>query len=644
MLFTSSPPPPRSMPRNGSPEEAHPHRNQLLLLAIGALGVVFGDIGTSPLYAVKACFHGKHAVAITQGNIFGVLSLIFWSLAIVVTVKYVAFILLADNHGEGGIFALLGLVSNENKKMSPRVRSLAVGAGIVGAGLLTGEGIITPAISVLSAVEGLEVATHAASPLVIPLTCLILFFLFFFQRRGTAIIGKFFGPVMLAWFATISALGVAGVVQKPQILAAIHPAYAYDFFASNRLHSLVVFGSVVLVITGCEALYADLGHFGRRAIRASWLGLVFPALLLNYFGQGALLLVQPEMAVNPFYGLVPKLLLYPMVGLATMATVIASQALISGIFSLTQQAIDLGFSPRFLIVHTSYEIKGQIYVPAVNYALMAACIGVVIGFRESEALAAAYGIAVTGTMNITSILFFLLVTRGWGWPLWKAGPLVGLFLFFDLSYFWTNLLKVVDGGWFILFTAALLTMVMTTWRRGRAELIRKLGTRLPLNVFLDDLARHHIPRIRGTAVFMSVNPEGTSPVLLHHLKHTGILYDRVVLLSLLGMNVPYVRGKERVRVEDLGQGFYRVIARSGYMQRPNVPEILGLASHLGLCINPAEATFYLGRVTLLTEGDTRMMRWRKVLFSFMSRTAGSPTLYFGLPANRVVELGAQVQL
>jgi len=627
-------------------QNSHPQwlKNKTLPLAIGCLGVVFGDIGTSPLYTIRECFHGKHAVGLTPDNLFGVMALIFWSLTIVVSVKYVSFILRADNHGEGGIFALLGLVSAESKKLSPRLRIIATGGGILGAGLLVGEGIITPAISVLSAVEGLEVATKAASPFILPLACLILFILFFFQHRGTANIGKLFGPIMTLWFLTLAALGIAAIVQAPQILLAVNPLHAYHFFVTNKFQSFVVFGSVVLCITGCEALYADLGHFGRKAIRFSWLGLVFPSLLCNYFGQTALLLKYPEMAFNPFYGLVPKLLLYPMVGLATMATVIASQALISGIFSLTQQAVDLGYSPRFLIVHTSYEIKGQIYVPAVNYALMAGCLLVVIGFRESSGLAGAYGLSVTGTMNITSTLFFILITRGWGWSLWKALPLLALFLAFDLSYFLANLLKVVDGGWFTLLTAGVLTLIMTTWRTGRAELFQRIGTRLPLNLFLEDLARHNIPRVKGTAVFMSVTPEGTSPVLLHHLKHTKVLHEKVVLLSLLSANIPNVKARDRVKVDTLGQGFYRVIAYSGYMQRPNVPEIMKLAAKFGLEINPPETTYYLGRVTLFTHGNSKMMTWRKSLFAFMSRAAGSPTAYYNLPADRVVELGAQVQL
>jgi len=442
----------------------------------------------------------------------------------------------------------------------------------------------------------------------------------------------------------LAALGIAELIQNPQVLRAIHPIYAYQFFAVNKLQSIVVFGSVVLCLTGCEALYADLGHFGIKAIRVSWACLVFPALLLNYFGQGALLLGHPESAFHPFYELVPKPLLYPMVVLATIATVIASQALISGLFSLFQQAIDLGFCPRLRIVHTSQEIKGQIYVPAVNYSLMIACLGVVIGFGESSRLAGAYGIAVTGTMIITSTLFFILITRKWRWSLWKAIPLVALFLIFDISYFLANLLKIVDGGWFTLLSAILLVAFMTTWKKGRVEVTQRVGTRLPLRLFLEDVPRHHIHRVPGTAVFMSIHPEETSLTLLHHLNHTRVLYERVVFLSILSSNIPIVPVKERVRVDDLGQGFYRIMAYNGYMQWPNVPEVLNLAEKSGLCIIPEETTFYLGRVTLLTTGNSKMMLWRKGLFAMMSRMAGSPTVYYGLPANRVVELGAEIEI
>ena len=619
-------------------------KNQTLVLALAALGIVYGDIGTSPLYAIRECFHGHHAIALTQGNIFGVMSLVFWSLTVVVSIKYVMFILLADNHGEGGIFALLGLISAGGRNVSPRLRAGLVLAGILGAGLLYGDGIITPAISVLSAIEGLEVATKAATPIVLPLTCAVLVLLFLSQHWGTAGIGKIFGRVMTLWFASIAALGLAQIFQEPRILLAIDPGYAYKFFAENKLHAFVVFGSVVLCLTGAEALYADLGHFGRKAIRLSWMSLVFPSLLFNYFGQGALLLGHPELTANPFYGLVPRLILYPMVGLSTIATVIASQALISGVFSLTQQAIELGFCPHFLIVHTSRVIRGQIYMPAVNYTLMIACLGVVIGFRESSGLAGAYGIAVTGTMTITSILYLIVITRVWRWSLWMAVPLIAVFLVFDLSYFGANLLKVKDGGWFTLLAASLFTIAMTTWRKGRSELIHKFETRVPVKLFLDDVGRQKLPRVPGIAVFMSFTPEGTSHVLLQNLKHNKILHEKVMLLSILPTDVPTVAARERVKVEDLGQGFYRVVAYNGFMQRPNVPEIMKLAAKLGLPIDEAETTYYLGRVSVFTTGDSRMMRWRKVLFAFMSRNAGTPAAYFGLPANRVVELGTQIQL
>ena len=632
----------------------HPHhdpssrkpwiKNKTFLLAIGALGVVYGDIGTSPLYTIKQCFYGMHAIALNQGNVYGVMSLVFWSLTFVISIKYVLFILSADNQGEGGIFALLGLISANMKDFSFRARSFAVIGGILGAGLLYGDGIITPAISVLSAIEGLEVATKAATPVVLPLTCLVLFALFFFQHRGTTDIGKIFGVVMTTWFAVIAVLGVASIAREPHILLAINPSHAYDFFAANHFHAFLVFGSVVLCVTGGEALYADLGHFGPKAIRLSWSAVVFPALVCNYFGQGALLLAEPGMTANPFYGLVPRLLIYPMVGLSTIATVIASQALISGVFSLTQQAIELGFLPRLAIVHTSHEIRGQVYIPGVNYALMVACLGVVIGFRESDRLAGAYGIAVTATMTITSILFYLVITHSWGWPRWKSVPLLAVFLIFDLSYFGANLLKLVDGGWFTVVVAVMLMAVMTTWKTGRAELIGKIGTRMPVELFLKDLATKKIPRVRGMAVFMSLTPQGISPVLLHHLKHNKILHERVVLLSVLSANVPFVANEDRVRVEDLGQGFYRVVAYNGYMQRPRVPGILKLASEQGLPFDEGETTYYLGRVTVFTSGDSKLSRWRKGLFAFMARNAGTPAPYFGLPANRVVELGTQIQL
>jgi KUP system potassium uptake protein len=623
---------------------------KILLLAFGSIGVVFGDIGTSPLYTIKACFHGTHAITPSVANVLGVLSLIFWSMIIVVSIKYVIFILQTDNRGEGGIFALLGLLNigllnPSDKKISRRIPTIIMFGGILGAGLLYGDGVITPAISVLSAIEGLEVATKAAAPFVMPLTCVVLVLLFSLQHRGTAHIGKLFGPIMLIWFVSIGAFGIIQIVREPMVLRAINPIYAVEFFMNNGTHGIVVLGSVVLCITGCEALYADLGHFGKDAIRLSWFTFVLPALLCNYFGQGALLLSYPEMNINPFYKIVPEFLLYPMIGLSTAATVIASQALISGAFSLTQQAVQLGFCPRVRIVHTSSEMRGQIYIPFVNYALMIACIAVVIGFKESGGLAGAYGIAVTGTMIITSLLYFLVLTYDRKWSLWKVIPLVGTFIAFDLAFFTGNFFKIADGGWFPLFVAAIIAIAMTTWKKGRKELYRNLiGARFPLESFLSELPRSHMPRVPGTSVFMTLAPVGTPSTLLHNVKHNHILHEKVVLLSIITKDTPTVPAGERIKLTDLGQGFYRVEALFGFMQKPNVPQIMKIVAQYGLVTDPMTTTFYLGRETLLTGGKSKMMRWRKALFAFMSRNAGNPTSYFGIPANRVVELGAQIEL
>jgi KUP system potassium uptake protein len=630
---------------DASPDDVRNRRNKTIRLAIAALGVVYGDIGTSPLYAVRECFNGPHAIALNEVNLFGVVSLIFWSLTVVVTVKYVGFILRADNRGEGGIFALLGLIAGSRAKLSPRVHSAVFLGAIFGAALLYGDGVITPSISVLSAIEGLEVATETAKPFVVPLTCGVLIALFLMQKRGTAGIGKVFGPLMIVWFLTIGLVGALAILQSPRILSGLHPGYAWQFFAANRLHGFVVLGSVVLCITGGEALYADLGHFGRRSIQVSWMGLAYPALLLNYFGQCALLMETPGAAFHPFYGLVPLSLLYPMVALATVATVIASQALISGAFSLTQQAIQLGFCPRIQIVHTSAEVKGQIYIPAVNYALMIACLILVLSFKESGGLAGAYGLAVTATMSLTSGLYLVAAVSVWRWPLWKALPPVVLFLLFDLTYFGANLFKVFDGGWITLVLAAAITVVFTTWKKGRGELRQLLAAgRLPLDLFLSDLARHAVGRVRGTAVFMTLSPEGVPPILLHHVKHNHMLHDHVVLLTIRATDVPTVADDERVHMEELGQGFYRLTATYGYMENPSIPKIMQLAAACGLQVEPTRTSFYLGRESLLTTGTSKMLRWRKTLFAFMSRNATNPTIYFGIPPNRVIELGAQVKL
>lgn len=634
-----------SKPLQDTDPQADSSRNHRLALAFAALGVVFGDIGTSPLYAVKECFRGKHAMVLNADNILGVASLIFWSLTIVVSIKYVGFILRMDNRGEGGIFALLGLTSSKTDQLKPRLNALVILAALCGASLLYGDGIITPAITVLSSIEGLNVATTAAQRFVVPLTCVILFGLFLVQKHGTGTIGKIFGPVMLVWFVVIAVLGLREIFSAPHILRAINPLYAVRFFAINHLHGFIVLGSVVLCITGGEALYADLGHFGRRAIRVAWFGLACPALLCNYLGQAALLLDHPALADNPFYGLAPRPLLYPMVALATVAAIIASQALISGVFSLTNQAVQLGYCPRLRILHTARETEGQIYIAGVNTALGLACIGVVLIFKQSSGLAGAYGLAVTASMSITSLLYFVVVTKTFRWPLRRAIPLVGIFLLFDLSFVGANLFKIREGGWFTLLMAACVLTLMQTWKDGRKELSRKmLEKRFPLELFLEDLSTHNLPRIPGTSVFMTVSPIGTPAALLHAVKHIPVLHEHVVLLSIRTVDIPSVPAGERLKIEDLGHGFYRLIALYGFMESPNIPDIMRLAAEQGLATNPATTSYFLGRESLLTTGDAPMQSWRKSLFAFMSRNASNPTSFFGIPPNRVVELGAQIQL
>jgi KUP system potassium uptake protein len=620
-------------------------------LAIPALGVVYGDIGTSPLYAMKECFTGDHHVAATTPNVLGILSLIVWSLTLVVAVKYLTFIMRADNRGEGGILALLALVpkpppgsgaAGSTAKRGPGPLVLLV---LFGAALLYGDGVITPAISVLSAVEGLGVATKALEPAIVPVTVATLLALFLAQKRGTAGVGRVFGPIMLVWFVVIGVLGAEQVVRSPGILRALDPRHAVDFFVRNRGHGFLVLGGVVLVITGAEALYADMGHFGAGPIRRSWLTLVFPALLLNYFGQGAALLAHPAAAENPFYAIVPPWALYPSVVLSTAATVVASQALISGAYSLTQQAVQLGFFPRVTIVHTSRQTEGQIYVPEINQMLTVACIGLVLGFKSSNALAAAYGVAVTGTMAITSVTYAVVAHRRWRWPLWKIAPLAGLFLAVDLAYFAACATKIVDGGWFPMLLGALIYTVMTTWNTGR----RYLGARMaeamfPLDAFLTDLASRKPVRVKGTAVFMTANLDGVPPVLLHHFKHNQSLHEQVVLLRVVAQHVPAVAADDRLSVEDLEHGFYRVSLSFGFMEDPSVPDALQECARFGLKLDPSRTSYFLGRETVLPTGSSKMWRWRKALFAFISRNAVPATAYFGLPPGRVVELGMQIDL
>ncbi|HEV3191636.1 MAG TPA: potassium transporter Kup [Polyangiaceae bacterium] len=613
-------------------------------LALPALGVVYGDIGTSPLYTLGECFHGDHGVAPTAANILGVLSLVFWALTFTVSIKYLTFILRADNEGEGGILALLALVPRRKPSNGKPAIGFIVLLVLFGAALLYGDGVITPAISVLSAIEGLEVATTRLKPAVLPLTVVTLVALFLVQRRGTAGIGRVFGPVMLLWFSTIGALGAYHLALHPGVLAAIEPGRAIHFFVENRLQGFFVLGGVVLAITGAEALYADMGHFGPGPIRRSWFVVVLPALILNYFGQGAHLLVHPE-AKNPFYALVPSWALYPTVALATAATVVASQALISGAFSLTQQAVQLGYFPRITIVHTSKETEGQIYVPEINALLLSACVGLVLAFRSSSALAAAYGIAVTGTMGITTITYYIVLTRTWKWPVWRAAPLAAAFLLVDLAFFSATSTKILEGGWFPLLLASLVFVVMTTWHTGRRYLAQTMAdAAFPLDLFLKDLASNQLLRVKGTAVFMASSANGVPPVLLHYVKHAQSLHETVVLLTVVGSHVPEVHGEDRLRTESLGQNFFRVTLRYGFMESPDIPRALSECASRGLPFRVDRTSYFLGRETLLPEGEAPMNRWRKRLFSFISRNAVPATAYFGLPPGRVVELGMQVRL
>jgi KUP system potassium uptake protein len=616
----------------------------LVGLMIGALGVVYGDIGTSPLYAFRECFVKEHGVSPTPGNVLGILSLIIWALIFIVTVKYLTFVLRANNKGEGGILSLLALAFGETESRD-RVRNVVILLGIFGAALLYGDGVITPSISVLSAVEGLEVATTRLRPFVEPITIVVLVGLFACQKVGSGGVGKYFGPVMVLWFVVLAGLGLRGIVQAPEVIQAINPVHGVRFILENQYMAFVVLGAVFLVLTGAEALYADLGHFGAKPIRRAWFCLVLPSLVLNYLGQGALLLSNKEAVANPFYLLAPTWGLYPLVGLSTLATVIASQALISGAFSITMQAIQLGYLPRMEIRHTSSEQKGQIYLPFVNVLLMIACIGLVVGFGTSSALSAAYGIAVSLTMLITTVLFYFAARRLWGWSQMGCLALSGAFLLVDAAFFGANALKVTHGGWFPLVGALAVFTVMTTWKKGRRLLGEHLSASLlPVEIFFQGIRSSRALRVKGTAVFMSGNLQGTPLALLHNLKHNKVLHERVLLLTLVTMDEPHVGGTDRVQVEPLTEGFWRVVVRVGFMEKPDVPTILESCSAHGLPVKLEETTFFLSRETILATKLPGMAVWREHLFAFLSRNAQSATLFFALPANRVVELGMQVEL
>jgi KUP system potassium uptake protein len=621
----------------------HGPREALPKLMLGAIGVVYGDIGTSPLYTMKESFLGPHPLAVDRLHIFGVLSLIFWSLMLVVTVKYVFVAMRADNKGEGGSFALLSLIARNlgHKKWAPAL----VMMGVLATCLFYGDAMITPAISVLSAVEGLTVVQSGLQPLVIPISIGILIGLFVVQSRGTAKVGGFFGPVILVYMAALAALGLANISDHPDVLEALNPLWAIRFFAINPKLAFLALGSVFLAVTGAETLYADMGHFGRRAISYSWLVLVYPCLVLNYMGQGALMLGHPATAVNPFFLMAPDWARLPMVGIATAATIIASQAVISGAFSVTHQAVQLGFLPRLRTEHTSAKAAGQIYIPAVNWGLLFMVIVLVIGFRESGKLASAYGIAVTGTMLITTMMLAVLLFQVWRWNKLLATATIGLFLLVDSAFFVSNITKIPDGGWFPLLVAAISFTVLTTWAKGRQLMRNRLAeAALPLEVFIKSAAKS-VHRVRGTSVFLSTSAATVPAALLHNLKHNQVLHSRVLILNVKVEEVPHVGPEKRLEVHDAGEGFYRVILHYGYMQEVDIPRDLAQIGTCGEPFNMMSTSFFLGRQKLIASKQRAgMALWREKLFAWMLKNSESAMEFFRLPTNRVVELGSQLQI
>lgn len=630
------------IPATTAGEEGPPHGTKLVKTAIAALGIVFGDIGTSPLYALRECFSGQFGLPVEQARVLGVLSLILWSLIIVISTKYLVLVMQADNRGEGGILALMALMRSKGARHG-RMEAVLVVLGIFGAALLYGDGMITPAISVLSAVEGLGVATPAFDTYVVPITVSILLALFLFQRHGTARVGSVFGPIIMLWFIVIGGIGVSQIIGTPRVLAALSPTYAAGFLLENSARGFFVLGAVFLVVTGGEALYADMGHFGKRPIRLTWFGIVLPGLLLSYFGQGALLLSDAAAAKNPFYLAAPGWALYPLVGLATAATVIASQAVISGSFSLARQAVHLGYSPRLKIEHTSPDEAGQVYIPSVNWVLLAATVGLVVGFRSSSALAGAYGVAVTTTMVITTILLYVVMRDIWKWSAVLAVPIAAGLLCVDLAFFGANIVKIPNGGWFPLAVAMIIFTLMSTWRRGRQLLARRLyESNVPVEDFLRDLDTDSLARAKGTAVFLTGDANGTPTALLHNIKHNQVLHDCVVLLTVSTAAVPHVPVGERIECDDLGHNFWRIRAHYGFMQSPLVPRLLELASEKGLDFS--NTTFFLSRKIPIVTAQPGMAMWREHLFASMSRNSQNVTTYFRLPADRVIEIGTQVEI
>lgn len=610
-------------------------------LVISALGVVFGDIGTSPLYTLKVCFMGQSSIAPTPQNVLGLVSLIFWSLVLVVSVKYALFILKADDDGEGGDFAMLAIL---HKKMGSKLSRGLIIAVLFSSALLYGDGLITPVISVLSALEGLEVATTSAKPVVVPLTCCILFVLFWAQSHGTGRIGKYFGPVMILWFAVIAMLGVSSILHRPDILASIYPVYAVRFLLDNGLSGFFLLGAIVLCITGCEALFVDMGHFGTKAIRISWYFIAFPALVLNYLGQGALILDDPRNVDNAFFGLVPQAFLYPMVALATIATIIASQAIISGVFSLTRQAIQLGFMPRMRIVHTSEMAEGQVYLPGVNRLMMVAAISLALYFKASDNLADAYGIAVTGTMVITSTVFYFVTRKIWGWSLMKAFPLCLLFWCMDVTYFVACLQKFATGGWFPLASAVLIIVVMVVWWDGWKKLaIKVMKMTVPKEKFMGIIRNEKLIRVPGTGVFLSNFQREVPPMLLHYVTQTRTLPEKLVLLSVLTTDAPEMEESQRMDITNMGYGVYGVIVHYGFMESPDIPEIMSQLKRKVPDIDLDKVTYYVGRLSLMLDSEGTTSRWRRSIFIYMLRNSLDGAAYLHIPPSRVMEIGVQVQ-
>lgn len=617
----------------------------LLITSLGALGVVFGDIGTSPLYAFRESFHAAEGLAVTEQSVLGILSLMCWSLILVVTIKYLIFVMKADNHGEGGILALTALAVEDLDLQRRRRRRTVLMIGLFGTALLYGDGVITPAISVLSAVEGLGVIAPDLESYVAPIAAVIIVGLFTIQRQGTARVGALFGPVMIVWFTAIASLGVVEIANHPQVLAAVLPTYAIDFVASFPLLSFLALGAVFLVVTGSEALYADMGHFGRRPIRLAWVVLVMPALLLNYFGQGALLISDPQAVANPFYSLAPGWAQIPLVVLATMATVIASQALISGAFSLTQQAIQLGYLPRMTVDHTSPREIGQVYLGSINYLLMITCVAVVFSFGSSSNLAAAYGVAVTTTMVITSGLLYVVMRTKWGWSPLLAGSLTAVFLFIDLAFFSANIIKVPAGGWFPLAIGLAVVLIMVTWKAGRERLTKAMRSgELPIERFIGSIATHPQRRVPGTAVFMYSDLGATPPPLLANLRHNEILHETILIVTVEWTTSPRVPRARRVTVHDLGEGFHQVLLRYGFIESPDVPRALADFTTADFGFDPDDAVYVVGKETVIPGPGASAATLRAHLFSLMHRNAASPVRFFGLPPERVIEVGVQVAI